>query len=892
MAVVVTNLVCELQEAVKVRYLDGNLFSLDNQGNQINVEVLDGGDPATISGSVSANVIRSDGGTVAVSTGSISDNVVSVILPQAAYAIPGVVSIVIKLTASGVVTTIAAIVANVYQSSTDTVVDPGTIIPSVQTLISAIETAVASIPADYSSLWTSLAPAFNSSTNYVAGQYVTNNGGLYRFKKAHSGEWSSSDVVATNLGGDISDLKSAIDIIDGDDHFDWKDGKYINTNGTETTSSNYSYTKTFIPVIPGSKIIICTKINGSAAIAVYRSDMSTVDAAYTKTSESGGILYRYVITLSENAAYVRFSCGTADKGNAYIIKEKQDKLTFDTTPKANSSNPVESNGIFSLTDALGKFDGIEIITEYKEKYGYNTTGASINVNSPTSNDLLSCVYAECSAGDKFTYTGKGSSSYKQYAFLNSEGTILEIGTTEYVTNLVITAPTNSAYVVFNFLNNYGRAVWKGAKDRTGLVEITNFHNQYGYKTTGSTIDINNPTANSSVDCAFVSCKKGDQFTYSGKGSTSYKSYAFIDISGNVLYVEPTTDSLRNRVIIAPENAAYVIFNYIRANAHAVYIGADSEKSIFNFYGANVAIIGDSISTNGDYSASNPFGNVPEIVIQDEDVGVELSAYVTYYDIGKTVGGHEIVAADVGTEIIFTPVEGDIGKTVGKPKNNNAATVETWWEVARGILGFNPIPVCWSGSSITSHEGTDNEYKTSYAWHPAQIRKCGIRTPGTMTRTAPDMIIIYRGTNDFSHSPYSKLTEDYFNASWSYPDTDVITGGFGFKEGLCLTIRKLREAYPSAQIVLCTCNFFKRVNYSTYPINNGEYTENQLNDAIREVANWMGCKLIEFDKDGLTFENASSTYYQDSTAFTHPTTAGHKILGNRALRDMSMFNNMA
>ena len=210
MAVVVTNLVCELQEAVKVRYLDGNLFSLDNQGNQINVEVLDGGDPATISGSVSANVIRSDGGTVAVSTGSISDNVVSVILPQAAYAIPGVVSIVIKLTASGVVTTIAAIVANVYQSSTDTVVDPGTIIPSIQSLISAIEAAIASIPADYSSLWASLAPAFSSSANYAAGQYVTYNGGLYRFTTAHSGTWSSSDVVAANIGGDLSDLKSAL----------------------------------------------------------------------------------------------------------------------------------------------------------------------------------------------------------------------------------------------------------------------------------------------------------------------------------------------------------------------------------------------------------------------------------------------------------------------------------------------------------------------------------------------------------------------------------------------------------------------------------------------------------------------------------------------------------
>lgn len=263
MAVVVTNLVCELQEAVKVRYLDGNLFSLDNQGNQINVEVLDGGDPATISGSVSANVIRSDGGTVAVSPGSISDNVVSVILPQAAYAVPGVVSIVIKLTASGVVTTIAAIVANVYQSSTDTVVDPGTIIPSIQSLISSIETAVASIPADYSSLWTSLAPAFNSSANYVAGQYVTYNGGVYRFTTTHSGTWSSSDVVAVNIGGDLSDLKSASNVNDAISNtgtsmkLKFVQGKrYANSYSKVTDSDTRLTTEAAFHVFFGDKIII------------------------------------------------------------------------------------------------------------------------------------------------------------------------------------------------------------------------------------------------------------------------------------------------------------------------------------------------------------------------------------------------------------------------------------------------------------------------------------------------------------------------------------------------------------------------------------------------------------------------------------------------------------
>ena len=213
MAQIETWLNQEMTDAVKVRYLDGNLFSMDNAGNLIGVNLTKNGVAYSGGGTVSASVIRADGGTVAV-TGALSGNVATVVLPQAAYAVPGVVSIVVKLTVSGEITTVAAVVANVYESTTSSTVDPGTLIPSIETLIAAINAAVASIPADYSSLWTSLAPAFSSSTAYTAGQYVTYNGVLYRFTTDHAaGDWNSSQVVAVNLGGEVTDLKSAFNSI-------------------------------------------------------------------------------------------------------------------------------------------------------------------------------------------------------------------------------------------------------------------------------------------------------------------------------------------------------------------------------------------------------------------------------------------------------------------------------------------------------------------------------------------------------------------------------------------------------------------------------------------------------------------------------------------------------
>ena len=147
MAMIESWVKCELKKAVQVQYLQGNLFSMDKQGNLIGVEVFDDGEAASLSGTVSANVIRADGGTVAVA-GTLSGNKCSVILPQAAYQVPGVATIVIKLTSGSVVTTLAAVVVTVYRSSTETAVDPGTIINDINSLIAAIDTAVASIPAD------------------------------------------------------------------------------------------------------------------------------------------------------------------------------------------------------------------------------------------------------------------------------------------------------------------------------------------------------------------------------------------------------------------------------------------------------------------------------------------------------------------------------------------------------------------------------------------------------------------------------------------------------------------------------------------------------------------------------------------------------------------------
>ena len=208
----------EMTKPVKVNYLGGTLFSQDVQGNLIGVRLTKNGEAYADGGTVSGNVIRADGGTVAI-TGSISGNKAQIILPAAAYAVVGAVTIIIKLTQNGQTATIGAFVGMVYASSTDTVVDPGTIIPSIADLIAQIQAAVGSIPADYSALnqeVTDLKSAFgivnnsleqfkdgidisNTFMNYQVGKRVSQSGTTSAFVVADNPAFACANFIPVNV---------------------------------------------------------------------------------------------------------------------------------------------------------------------------------------------------------------------------------------------------------------------------------------------------------------------------------------------------------------------------------------------------------------------------------------------------------------------------------------------------------------------------------------------------------------------------------------------------------------------------------------------------------------------------------------------------------------------
>lgn len=183
----------------------------DALANRFGVRAFRNGAAETLGGNCTGYFIRNDGGTVTI-TGTVSGNTAYVDLPEACYAVEGQFALAIKVSGSGVTGTLRIVDGVVSNTTTGTIIDPGTIIPSIEDLMDAIDEAVASIPADYSNLWGTIAPAFDSTESYVVGQFCTYDGNMYMFIKAHSGSWNESDVVLTNIGYRLGMSVRAINI--------------------------------------------------------------------------------------------------------------------------------------------------------------------------------------------------------------------------------------------------------------------------------------------------------------------------------------------------------------------------------------------------------------------------------------------------------------------------------------------------------------------------------------------------------------------------------------------------------------------------------------------------------------------------------------------------------
>lgn len=130
----------ERRSGIKMTALRPILVSGDKAAHIFNINVLDGGEAYDLTGGSAAGyLIRSDEVSVPL-TGTISGNTVSVTLPQACYSSPGHFTLAIRVTTDTEISTIFYGDGSVVRSSSDSVIDPDEIIPSLDELLAQIET--------------------------------------------------------------------------------------------------------------------------------------------------------------------------------------------------------------------------------------------------------------------------------------------------------------------------------------------------------------------------------------------------------------------------------------------------------------------------------------------------------------------------------------------------------------------------------------------------------------------------------------------------------------------------------------------------------------------------------------------------------------------------------
>ena len=170
----------DLQEKITVHHCESVVFEGDSNSYLVGVHVTDGGVVPTLTGTVSCHVIRPDNATVTFN-GTRDGADVSAILPKSALTYPGAIAVVLQVVNGSDIMTVLKAIFTAEQTTTDTIVDPGNVIPSIEELLDKIDemeegTARANAAADALEDMTVSASAVSGTTptatvSKVSGHY-------------------------------------------------------------------------------------------------------------------------------------------------------------------------------------------------------------------------------------------------------------------------------------------------------------------------------------------------------------------------------------------------------------------------------------------------------------------------------------------------------------------------------------------------------------------------------------------------------------------------------------------------------------------------------------------------------------------------------------------------
>jgi hypothetical protein len=128
----------DLAQPIVTRHCESVMFTADNLATVIGVRLYRDCQPAFPGTSCVCTVIRSDGASVTF-PGEIDGNAVTATLPQSAVVVPGPIAVLLQSVSGDTRATVLKATFTVEPSTTDTIVDPGSVVPNVAQLLALVD---------------------------------------------------------------------------------------------------------------------------------------------------------------------------------------------------------------------------------------------------------------------------------------------------------------------------------------------------------------------------------------------------------------------------------------------------------------------------------------------------------------------------------------------------------------------------------------------------------------------------------------------------------------------------------------------------------------------------------------------------------------------------------
>ncbi len=244
----------------------------------------------------------------------------------------------------------------------------------------------------------------------------------------------------------------------------------------------------------------------------------------------------------------------------------------------------------------------------------------------------------------------------------------------------------------------------------------------------------------------------------------------------------------------------------------------------------------------------------------ESSEVEVERYIGTYR-GKKLS---ILGDSISTFKGYIPEENEYyynGKNAGITSVN-----DLWWAKLADALGM--------------------ELEVNNSWNATRVS-----TTGRLADVAgclrcedlgddPDVIIVSMGVNDF----ICNVSLGNYNGVGPIP---TFTGSF--REAYAVMLTRILAKYKTAEVWCCTfpsCTINE--NRTSPEVNRWHYQLNAYNDAVRELCEVFGVKVLEHATCGLTYENMD-LFMGDWDAETglalHPNAEGHSLIANNDIQQM-------